>query len=203
MSIGIERGLGGALRAELEALHRNWGWYLALGVLLIVLGMVAIGVPLVSTASAVLVFGVVLIVGGITELVGAFSARHWSGGLWAALAGVLAVVVGLMAVRHPIRTSLALTMLIGAYLLVGGTLRIVAAIWLRYAQWGWSVLAGALSVLLGLIIYADLPEASLWVIGTFLGIDLLFQGWAWVFLSLAVRRLPRRVEEVRKDLAGI
>ncbi|HWE37476.1 MAG TPA: HdeD family acid-resistance protein [Isosphaeraceae bacterium] len=193
MGIGIERGLGGALRAELEALHREWGWYLALGVLLIVLGMIAIAVPWVATAGVVLMFGILLIVGGIAQLVGAVWARRWSGVVWAALAGVLAVVVGLMALRHPAKMSLALTLLIAAYLLVGGTLRIVSAMWLRYAQWGWSAFGGALSVVLGLLIYADLPESALWVIGTFLGIDLLFQGWAWVLLALAVRRLPKGV----------
>lgn len=202
MGIGIERGPGGALRAELEALHREWGWYLALGVLLVVLGMVAIAVPWVASAWAVLVFGVLLIAGGITELVAAFSARRWSGGLAVALMGILGIAIGLFTLRHPAGALVALTMLVGAYLLVGGTLRIAAAIWLRYAHWGWSVLAGALSVLLGVIILADVLESAPWVLGTFLGIDLLFQGWAWVILALAVRRLPKRAAELRQDLAG-
>src|SRR4051812_49008471 len=108
----IDRGpLGLSIRAGLESLHRNWGWYLALGIVLVIVGMAAISSPLFFTYVGVLYFGMLMFFGGITQLVGAFWARYWSGVMATVLSGILYLVVGVMTLRHPGKADLALTLL--------------------------------------------------------------------------------------------
>lgn len=175
----------------LTALQRGWGFYLALGLFLVLLGGVAIATPLFATLAGVLMFGWLLIVSGLVQLFGAFGSRRWSGYFLHLLGGVLALVVGVMTLRHPGTMDLALTLLIATYLLVGGGFRMLGAVESRFHGRGWMILGGLLSALLGVYIYATLPIASLWVIGTFLGVDIVVHGWMWIFLAMALRGGPR------------
>ena len=81
-----------------------------------------------------------------------------------------------------------LTKFIAIFLIVAGVFRIVSALVARFHDWGWVLLNGAITLFLGLIINRQLPEASLWVIGLFIGIEMIFNGWAWIMLSLGLRR---------------
>lgn len=175
---------------ELEALRKEWWWFLLLGLLLIVSGTIAISYAFLASVAVVTLFGFLLILGGIAQLVAAFWVGRWSGFAIAALAGVLYVVVGGLAVARPLESLEALTLLIGAFLLVGGIFRSVAAMTLRLHHWGWLLLNGLITGLLGLMVLAEWPQSSLWVIGLFVGIDMLFNGWAWVMLSLGLRTTP-------------
>ena len=192
MTFPIDRGPHIGLRAGLESLHRNWGWYLALGIVLVVVGTIAICSPVFFTITGVLYFGVLMLFGGIAQLLGAFWARYWSGVIAMVLSGLLYLVVGGMALKHPGTADLALTLLIATFLMVGGLFRIIAALYLRFHGWGWSVLSGVISTALGIMIYSNLAASTLWVIGTFIGVDMLFQGWTWIALSLAVRNVKPR-----------
>jgi uncharacterized membrane protein HdeD (DUF308 family) len=188
MTIPIDRGPLIGLRAGLESLHRNWGWYLALGIVLVVVGTIAICSPVFFTITGVLYFGVLMLFGGIVQLLGAFWARYWSGVIAMVLSGLLYLVVGGMTLRHPGTADLALTLLIATFLMVGGLFRIIAALYLQFHGWGWSVLSGVISTALGVMIYSNLAASTLLVIGIFIGVDMLFQGWTWIALSLAVRK---------------
>ncbi len=106
------------------------------------------------------------------------------------LAGILYVVVGGMMVARPFVGAEALTLLVGSFFLVGGIFRVVAAMTLRLHHWGWILLNGVITALLGLLVLAEWPGSGLFVIGLFLGIDMLFNGWTWVMLSLGLRSLP-------------
>lgn len=196
MSLDIETGPLGArnLRAGLESLHRNWVWYLALGIALVILGAIILASPVIPTLAAVLVFGWMMVLGGVIQLVGAFWARFWSGVFASLVSGLLYLIVGVMTFRHPGTADLALTLLIASYLIVGGLFRIIASMQVRHHGWGWGVLSGAISALLGFSIFATAPVSALWVLGTLIGVDMLFQGWAWILLALAVRRLPSRAD---------
>lgn len=178
----------------LHTLRSNWGWILALGILLISLGILALGAPLAMTLSSVMLFGMLLIVGGAAEIVSAFWASRWSGFFLLVLSGVLHLIVGMIMIDRPGLTAAGFTLMLAVFLMVGGLIRIIVSGVQRFPQWGWMMVNGFVTLLLGILIWRDWPAASLWLIGTFIGIDLVFNGWGWVMLALAIRKLPHGVE---------
>lgn len=170
-----------------HALHDKWGWFVALGVVLIVLGTVALGTSVVATLVSVLFIGWLLIVGGAMQAAHAFGVRPWSGFFLRLFAGLLTLVVGLLLISNPAAGAVSLTLLIAAFFLVGGLFRISAALTHRLPGRGWALLSGTVTLFLGILIWAEWPVSGLWVIGTFVGIDMLFDGWSLVTLGLAMR----------------
>jgi uncharacterized membrane protein HdeD (DUF308 family) len=179
------------LRHDQENLRGNWLWFVLLGVALMVLGFVAMGSAVAVSLATAIVFGVLLLVGGVAETVGAFWSRGWSGFFLHLLSGVLSVVVGALFLRAPVDAVFALTLLLACLLMVGGIVRAVAALSFRFAGWGWPLAGGIIDVILGLMIWMAWPEASLWVVGLFVGISLVFRGVDWIGLGAALRALPR------------
>ncbi len=191
MSLASEGPFLTGLRHELDSLRGNWFWFLLLGIILVVTGVIALGYPLITSVAVVVVFGVILLFSGAVELVGAFWCRAWSGFFLHLLSGVLAVIVGLLFLRAPISAELALTLLIASFLLVGGIFKIVATLSYRFANWFWPLLSGVIDVVLGLLIWGQWPISGLWVIGLFVGISMIFRGVDWIMLGLSLRALPR------------
>jgi uncharacterized membrane protein HdeD (DUF308 family) len=189
----VVQAWGAVLRHELSALRGNWVWFLILGISLVVLGTVAIGSAVFVTFATVIFFGALLMTGGIIEVLGSFWTRNWSGFFLHLLSGVLSIVIGLFFLRHTGEASLAMTLLLAAFLLAGGAFKIVGALTYRFASWGWVVLSGVIDVLLGGMIWAEWPLSGLWVIGLFVGINLILRGWNWVILALGLRALPRAI----------
>jgi uncharacterized membrane protein HdeD (DUF308 family) len=182
------------LRHELEAIKGNWGWILALGIILVVVGTLAVTMPLAATLATALVLGSLLLLAGVAQLVGAFWTREWSGFFLSLLFGLLYAVLGLMFLRAPLKAELALTMLLACVLMVGGLFRIIGSLAYRFPHWGWVLIGGLINLVLGIMIWQRWPDAALWVIGLFVGIDLIFTGWTWVMLALAVKNLPIKKE---------
>ena len=178
------------LQAALEQARRNWGWYLALGVALIVLGAIAMLYPLYSTIGMMVLVGWLLIFGGVAESILAFQTRAGQDFFLHLLTGILEVVVGILVLRSPAEAALVLTLLIAAYLMVGGIFRLVAAFMVRFNGWGWVALAGVVSTLLGLALMLEWPISGLWFIGFCVGLDLILNGSAWLAFALQARRLP-------------
>ncbi len=178
------------LRHALVALRGSWLWFVLLGVALIVLGVVALGSPWIATLATTLVFGALLVVGGMAETVAALWSRGWNGFFLHLLSGVLSLAVGVLFLRAPVDAVLALTLLLACLLTVGGLFKIVAALAYRFAGWGWPLVTGVIDLALGLLIGLASPVSGLWVIGLFVGISLLFRGLNWIGLGLALRRLP-------------
>ena len=131
-----------------------------------------------------------MLAGGIAEIASSFSAGRWSGTLIHLLIGVLYVVVGLMIIEQPEDSAIQLTLIIAIFLMISGVFRVVSALSERFTGWGWVLLNGGVTLLLGLLIYKQWPFSGLWVIGMFIGIDLILNGWAWIMLSLGIRKLP-------------
>jgi uncharacterized membrane protein HdeD (DUF308 family) len=173
-------------------LRRNWGWFLALGILLVVLGAIALGASVAMTLASVLLFGWLLIIGGALEAIHAFwRERGWGGVFIDLLTGILYVVVGFMIVANPGAAAITLTLLIALFLMFTGIFRIVVALMTRFPHWGWLALHGLVNLLLGIAIWRQWPLSGLWVIGLFVGIDMVFNGWSLVMLGLTARRLPQ------------
>ena len=179
------------LRHELNALRGNWIWFVLLGVALLVLGTIALGSVVVASLAAAVAIGALLLLGGAAEAVGAFWCRGWSGFFLELLSGVLSIVVGLMFLRAPVGALAGLTLLVACFLMVGGIFKVGAALAYRFAAWGWSLAGGIIDMILAQMIWQEWPAPALWVIGLFVGINLLFRGFNWVALGLALRSLPR------------
>ena len=183
-----------------DELRRYWGWYLALGIVLIVLGTIAIGSTLVMTIASVYFFGWLLIIGGVMEAIHAFWHKRWAGFFLDLLTGILYVIAGWMMVTNPAESALLLTLIIAMFLVFEGLFRIVVAITARFPHWGWVLFNGVISLVLGISIWQRWPYSGLWVIGLFVGIEMLLNGWSLVMLSLSARNLPEEAPADRGPL---
>ena len=175
---------------ELTHIQKHWGWFLVLGILLIVGGVAAIAFPILSSVGAVIVLGIILIVSGIFTIVGAFWAGKWSAFLLQILIGILYLIAGIVMDDMPLQSMEVLSLFMAAFFIVAGVFRVVVALAERFPKWGWALLNGVVTLLVGLIILESYPISALWAIGVLVGVELLFNGWTWVMLSLALRDAP-------------
>jgi uncharacterized membrane protein HdeD (DUF308 family) len=175
---------------ELEPLRAKSGWIVALGVIYVIAGFVALGSVVMATAVSVFVVGIMFVIAGIAEVIGAFQVKTWGKFLlWIAL-GALYVIAGIEAIQNPLFAAVVLTLALGVTLVVSGIVRIILAFGMKAGNaWIWLLLSGAITLLLGLIILARWPVSSLYVLGLFLGIDLVFAGSGWIALGLGLRRV--------------
>ena len=180
-----------AIRHELQAIRGKWVWLVALGIALIVLGTILLGSPVVATLATVTALGALILIGGGMEVVGAFWCQEWSGFFLALLSGILGVVVGLMLLGNPIQGGITLTILLASFLFVGGIFKAVAAIAHRFEGWGWLLLSGVIDIVLGVMIWRELPMSGLTIIGVLVGISLIFRGVSWLMVGFALKRLPQ------------
>lgn len=160
---------------ELQQLRRSWGWFLALGVLLTLTGLAAVGYPVAATLVTVEVVGVFLLVAAGVQFVTAVRARRWGGFAPHLLCGLLALFLGVLLVESPGLGAAGYTLMLAVFIVASGLFRVVTAAH-RYAGWGWALLSGLVTLLLGVLVWRSFPESALWVIGTFVGIDLAFLG---------------------------
>jgi uncharacterized membrane protein HdeD (DUF308 family) len=179
-------------RAEwvLVPASQHWGMILTLGILMIVLGTIGFFQPMVYTVATVVFFGALLLVAGGAALVSAFKLKGWPGKSSGVALAALFVLAGILMLMHPILSGLSLTLIAAFFLIAAGG----AKCWMGFSHrerhgWGWIVGNGALSILLGLLIFAGFPGSALWVIGLFLAIELIFDGWGVVALALAAREI--------------
>ncbi len=169
-------------------LRKAWGWLLAWGILLVAAGVIGLGYQFaVSVVTTVFVAGL-LVVYGVLEVIHAFRHQRWSGFFLFLLGGLLSIVAGVVLWTRPLAGMSVLTLVVASYFLVLGAFRVVGSVSSRHPGWGWGVFNGAISVLLGLLIWNGWPASSLWVIGMFVSIDMIFQGWNYVMLAMIARR---------------
>ena len=178
-------------RSVPEGLREIWAFLTARGIALMLLGVAAIASSMIATFATVLVFGILMLLGAIFQVVTALWGRSWRGFFLHLLAGVLYLIAALVMIENPLEAAMSLTFLIAACLLVGGILRIGLSVAERFAGWGWVLLNGVISVVLGVGIWGQWPLSGLWVIGLFVGVEMLFSGLSWVMLGLAVRSTPK------------
>jgi uncharacterized membrane protein HdeD (DUF308 family) len=177
------------LSSGIDEVRKHSTWFLVIGIALVILGMVAIGYAVAMTIVSVLFLGWLLIIGGIFEVIHGFSRRQWSGFFINLLAGVLYAVAGVVMIANPALAAVSLTLLIAIILIVAGLFRLVVAFSTPLHHRGWLILNGVISILLGVMIWRSWPVSGLWVIGLFIGIDMIFDGWTEIMLALTARRL--------------
>ena len=180
-----------AIRHELQAIRGKWIWLVLLGIALIVLGIILLGFPVITTLATVTVLGALILIAGGIEVVGAFWCQEWSGFFLALLSGILGVVVGLMLLGNPIQGGITLTILLASFLFVGGIFKAVASVAHRFGGWGWLLLSGVIDIALGVMIWRELPVSGLTIIGLLVGISTIFRGVSWLMLGLTLKQIPK------------
>jgi len=180
----------GSVASGLDKIHDSWGWFVALGVSFIALGAVCMANDMAATTVSVLTLGWLLLIGAALALVQSFRTLEWSGFFLYFLTALLRGVAGYLLIRYTSSGQVGVTMVLASLFLVGGMFRIMGASAFRFPNWGWTAASGILSVALGVMLFYQLPESSLWFIGFAIGVDFIFDGAALIALGLAVRQVP-------------
>jgi uncharacterized membrane protein HdeD (DUF308 family) len=175
-----------------ELIH-NWGWLLALGILLVALGTIGLGMIFWLTLATVFIFGIFLLIAGVLQLVQAIKCRGWRSVLWHVVIAILYVVAGLDIIQDPLRASALLTLLLGGALIGIGVVRIVMALqWRGFKNWVWPLIGGIVAVILGFMILTSWPISGFWVIGLFVSIEMIFSGWSYIIIALGAREMAKK-----------
>ena len=167
----------------------GWGWFVALGIAQLALGIIAWFDVIAFTIAGVIFIGALLLVAGVFQIVHAFMDREWGGFALHLLVGILYVIGGFLLMDEPVQGSVIITILVAVALIIGGVLRIVIGIQHRHMPgWGLLLVAGLISLVVGLMLYLTLPWSGLWVVGTLIAVELIFHGVSWIQFGLALRR---------------
>ena len=181
--------------SDITPLRAKWGWIVALGVVYTIAGFIALGSVVMATVASVFVVGVMMIIAGVAELINAFQIKSWGKFLIWALLGVLYIVAGFATFENPLFAAVLLTLILGASLVASGVVRIFLAFNMkRETPWIWVALSGVVTLLLGLLILARWPINSIYILGLFLGIDLIMAGAGWIGLGFGLHR-PRAMSQ--------
>jgi uncharacterized membrane protein HdeD (DUF308 family) len=176
--------------AGIDEIRSSWGWFLALGILFIILGAVCVIGDVSTTFATVLVFGWMLLFSGIFALVHAFRTHTWQGFLLSLLSALLRGFTGYVLIRYPLAGAASLTLILASFFIVGGLFRAIGSGMLKLPRWGWSVLSGIVSVVLGIMLLVQMPVSSVWFIGFAIGVDLIVDGASLIGFATALHSLP-------------
>lgn len=172
--------------------REDWLMFLFLGIALMIMGAVAIILPLAAAVAINALVGVLLLAGGVLQVIHAF-VRHKAPSkiVLGLIVAALYVIAGLILLAHPFAAILSLTLFLAAFFVASGVFKIIGAIETRGMPfWGWSLVGGILSFILGVLIWAHWPSSAVWAIGLLVGIDLLYMGWAAIAVAIALHMLP-------------
>jgi len=164
-------------------------WSIIWGILMFICGLIAIATPLISSMGIVILLAWVILFAGLSHLVFAFQSRGVGSVLWQILLAVLYVIAGIYLLIHPLLGVVSLTLVLAVFLVLEGIVEIALYFGLRGVRHsGWVLVDGIITLILGILIWRQWPSSSVWVIGTLIGISLIFSGISRVMLSLAARR---------------
>ncbi|WP_330241678.1 HdeD family acid-resistance protein [Streptomyces sp. NBC_00525] len=178
---------------EGRRLSRSFGGLALLGILLVVAGLVGLVYTGVATLTSMILFGWLLLIGGLVGLVHAVQSRGTSYFWLGVVVAALNIAAGVVVIRHPHGTAEALTMFAALLFLTGGVFRLVGSVVVRGPQFGWTLLQGAFGLLLGLLVLFDWPHSSLYVLGCFFSLALLFDGLGLIAVGIGGRRIVSMV----------
>jgi uncharacterized membrane protein HdeD (DUF308 family) len=176
------------IKATPEMIH-NWGWFLVFGIVLLLLGIAAVVRSAAATVASMVFFGWLLVFASLIQFVDAFLVGNWAGFFLHLLVAILFGITGVLILVKPVISAEALTFLMSMFFLIAGLFQLFASLWTHLPGWGWQALNGIVASAMGALVLAEWPVSGLWVIGLFVGIDLIFYGWAWVALALDLHKL--------------
>ena len=179
---------------ECNIIRPRWGWLLFLGILMVALGTIALFIMPAATIGTALVLGWLLTISGVFKMIHAFRVRRWGGLFLHLIGGVLGVLIGLLVVTHPVAGAAAWTLLFASFFTVIGLFRLIAAISLKFPNWGWAVFDGIVTLALGILLWAQWPWSGLWFLGLAVGVSLILRGWSYVMFALAMHHTAIPIE---------
>lgn len=169
-----------------EEIQKSSGFIIVSGILLLLMGIFAMGSPLIAGVSLAMMIGIMLIIGGIAQLSFAFKSGK---SLFAFVLGVLTVVIGGYMASRPGAALASLTIFLAMYLIISGAFEVLMSFQIRPTSgWGWAAISGAASMLLGIMIWNQFPLSGAWAIGILVGVRLFFNGLTLLMLGLAARK---------------
>jgi len=177
-------------RALTQSIREHWVLFLIEGIVLVVLGLLAIIIPPLATIAVTIFLGWLFLVSGIVGLVTTFWARHAPGFWWSLLSAVLAIAAGIVLLGWPVRGAVSLTLLLIVFFIIEGVLSIMYALEHKKelsGKWGWMLISGIIDLILAAIIWAGLPGTAAWALGLLVGINMLFGGSAMIAMALHAR----------------
>jgi uncharacterized membrane protein HdeD (DUF308 family) len=181
---------GEVQRALARVMHEHWGLFLAEGIVLVVLGVLAIIIPPLATLAVAIFLGWLLLISGIAGLITTFMARHAPGFWWSLLSAVLGIAAGLVLLARPVAGAVSLTLLLIVFFIIEGVASIMYALEHKKevgGQWTWMLVSGIIDLILAAIIWAGLPGTAEWALGLLVGINMLFGGSALIAMALHAR----------------
>ena len=167
------------------------GWLIFAGIVSLVAGTAALVYENTATIVSVVIFGTFLLFAGSVQIVQAFQFRNWSGFFIYLIDGILRFVVGGLLVAYPGAGAATITLVLAFYFVAAGLIKTIASISLRFPSWGWSVVSGVVSVVLGVVLARQWPTSSMWFIGLAVGVDLIVYGWALLMVAAAIKELKK------------
>ncbi len=176
------------LAVDAASMRKKWGRLLALGIVQIIAGTLAVSFTFRATLASVVTLGVLLLIAGGAQMAAALLARDWDGFLLFLLLAILYVVAGVLTLQNRLLAAEGLTLMLAALFLVVGLFRIAVALVDHVPSWGWLLFNGLVTVLLGLAIWQQWPESGLWVVGMLVGIELIVNGVTWSVLAVGARK---------------
>ncbi|MGV9277437.1 HdeD family acid-resistance protein [Streptomyces griseosporeus] len=183
------------LRPEAKKLRRDFSWIAVLGVILVIAGLVGLVYVAVATLTSMILFGWLLLIGGVVGLLHAVQARGTSFFWLGVIVAALNIAAGVVVIRRPDAAAVALTMFAALLFLSAGLFRVVGSLVVRGSQFGWTLLLGVFDLLLGILVLAEWPSSSQYVIGTFFSLALLFDGLGLLATGFGGRRIVGMVSD--------
>ncbi len=178
-------------KAVAKTIHDHWKLYLAEGVLLVVLGMVAILIPPLATLAVTILFGWLFLISGVIGLVTTFWMRNAPGFWWALISAALAILAGGWMLAQPVAGALSLTLVLIAFFVIEGVASIFFSLDHRRefsGQWGWMLASGVVDLALAVMLLMGLPSTAVWALGLLVGINMVFGGVALIAMALHARK---------------
>ena len=180
----------GYRRAAAAALHEHWVLFLIEGIVLLILGALAIIVPPLATIAATIFLGWLFLISGVIGLFTTFWMRRAPGFWWSLVSAVLGIAAGLVLLAAPIAGAVSLTLVLVAFFVVEGAVSIMFALDHRRemsGRWGWMLVSGLIDLALAFMIFAGLPGTAAWALGLLVGINMVFGGAALIGMALNAR----------------
>jgi uncharacterized membrane protein HdeD (DUF308 family) len=180
--------------AVFGAVSTNWRWFLYLGILFIILGIIALGRLFAFTLADDSFFGILIILGGVAQFGEALKCSGWKGLAFHVLIAVLYVFGGIFILRDPLAASVFLTWILGLVFIGVGIVRAFMAYQIRKTEsWFVPMVGGVISIILGGLILAKWPLSGLFAIGLFIAIELIINGWSYLSIAFQARKARKAI----------
>ena len=173
-----------------QAVREHWKLFLIEGIILVILGILAILVPPLATIAVTILIGWLFLISGVAGLITTFGARHAPGFWWSLLSALLGIAAGLVLLVWPLSGAISLTLLLIVFFIIEGVLSIMYAVEHKReltGQWGWMLVSGIIDLILAAMIWGGLPSTAAWALGLLVGINMLFGGSAMIAMAMHAR----------------